>query len=228
MKRRIPHVAVAMAVLLALGNAAQAQSDQIEAAAAANRDLALFVQHSVEKGDAVLGGGFPLSIHHVDELKSATLGTGFPVYTVDARRLVGGESDLHAMSTPTGSWRFIIVEGAQPIGMATVDKVDGHWKTVAYSAAALSQEVNANLAAHGQAAGTHFRFIRVYQAQSDLLEFSTPSAQRPRYALLQSAQRALLAQGSNTTATQAAPLLNIEDFIEPLRSAAQANMAPAR
>ncbi|MBV8465549.1 MAG: hypothetical protein JO218_06360 [Burkholderiales bacterium] len=236
---RIPRTGLVTAMLLALSNMAQAEASipvptaqtqqQAEVATVASHDLAQFIQRTLEKGDAALAGGFPLNVRHVDELRGAKLGTGFPVFTIDARRLVGGENDLSAMATPTGSWRFMIVAGAQPIGMATVDKVGGHWQTVAFGAATLSQEVSANLAAHSATADGQFRFIRIYQAESDLLEFGAPGTKRPRYALLQSAQHALFPQRE---AEQAAPmhatqLMNQEDFIEPLRQAAQANMAPS-
>lgn len=223
---------VIMAVIGAPSASTYAQSPQAAqptvavqyagAAAAAKQDLAHFVQHNMQRGGTALPEGFPLDVANLAALKSVRIAYGFPMYTVEPTRITAGETDLSAMATPTGSWRFLIYQGNKPAGLATVEMVDGQWKTVAYGAMALSQDVDTLMKLHGNADRSNLRFIRIYQAQADLLEVAGTKGSPARFALLPSAQRAILpadARQKELASTTGNSLKAASDFIEPLRQA---------
>ncbi|MEO6919876.1 MAG: hypothetical protein ABI171_12820 [Collimonas sp.] len=203
-----------------------------DAGAAARRGFAEFVQHQIQAHAGNLPDGFPLDVADVQDLKDASIGYGFPVYTVDPKDIVAGRSDFSAMAKPTGTWRFVIDLKHRPIGLATVEKINGAWQTVAYGAAGLSKDVDALSRFHGNADHSNLRFIRVYQARSDFLEVASANG-AVRFAPLQSARESLLLQqranksGGNAN-DSAGGLLDASQFAESLRAAVKANLANYR
>jgi hypothetical protein len=107
----------------------------------------------------------------------------------------------------------------KPVGLATVELVNGQWETVAYGAAELAKDVDALFARHGNAARSNLRFVRIYQSRADLLEVAGADG-RTRYAPLQSARAALSLQRDE--------LLDGESLIGPLRATAKANIEAFR
>ncbi|MGY8624769.1 hypothetical protein [Chromobacterium violaceum] len=184
-------------------------------ASAARQGLAEFAKQNQAEYGARLPDGFPLALADGRELASLQLGRGFPVYTVDPQRLLAAEADLSRLMTPTGSWRFVVLSGARPVGLVTVEKMDGRWQAISFGAAELARNVEAAQAGHGQT-----RFLRVYQAQTDFLEVA-PAGGKPRFAALMSARERLSLQ-------QQPALLDGADLIEPLRAAVRAGLASFR
>lgn len=192
-----------------------------EAHAAAQRDFAQFATYQTQ----LRGGGsptdFPLEINDLQDLKDAVVGYGFPVYTVDPAELVAGRSSMHGMVRPTAQWRFVITLRDRPIGMATVERVNGRYETVAYGGAVLAKDVDAVAGFHGNADKSNLRFVRIYQARSDFLEVGGQDG-RARFAPLHSARESLML---NQRAGKANQLMEEAEILQPLRSAVKENMA---
>ncbi|MET3135174.1 hypothetical protein AAKU55_005482 [Oxalobacteraceae bacterium GrIS 1.11] len=201
----------------------QAQS----AGAAARRDFAQFAQHHLQTRSG-LPAGFPLDVNDVGDLKDAKIGRGFQVYTIDPGDIVAGRSDFGTMVKASGVWRFFIMLNERPIGLATLEQVDGKWETVAYGGAVLSKDLEALTVVHGNAQASNLRFIRIFQAQSDFLEVRSGTDAKARYAPLQSAREALLLQRARPTDQGGDGLIDAADFLEPLRAAVKSNMATFR
>lgn len=207
---------------------AQLQSGQSPlVTAAAHRDFAQFVQFNVQTRSGTAPTEFPLEVSDVQDLKDAKLGHGFQVFTIDPKDMLQGRGDMRGMAKPTGEWRFVISLQGRPIGLATVEQVNGRWEVTSYGGAGLAREVDAALAAHGNAARSNLRFIRIYQAMSDLMEVVSASDARVRYAPLNSARQMLVAQQSSAKAG-ADNLMDQADLLEPLRASVKTNMEAFR
>lgn len=224
--------------LHAQSNAAQTlqqlqQTEGSDASAAATRGLAEFVQNQVQAHAGTLPEGFPLDVADVQDLKDARIAYGFPVYTVDPKDILATRSDFSAMARPTGVWRFLISRDSRPIGLATLEKLNGAWQTTSYGGAGLSKDVDALMQLYGNANRSNLRFIRVFQARSDFLEVASSGGAAPRFAPLQSAREALLLQlharkAGSTADNAAGGLLDASQFAESLRAAVKANIANFR
>lgn len=193
-----------------------AKADNGAALQAAKRGLAQFAeqQQAIRPGSAP--ADFPLDITDVGDLKQATVSHGFQVYTIDPKELLT-RGDLPALARPTGEWRFIISLRGRPIGLATVQQVNGRFETVAYGGAVLAKDVDAAANAHGNDARSNLRFIRIYQARSDLLEVD-----RAKFAPLHSARESLLLKKAGSQ------LLDGTELLEPLRAAVKTNVEAFR
>lgn len=193
-----------------------AKADNGAAMQAAKRGLAQFAEHqqALRPGSAPLD--FPLDITDVGDLKQASISHGFQVYTIDPKDLLA-RGDLPSLAKPTGEWRFVIALRGKPIGLATVQQVNGRFETVAYGGAVLAKDVDAAIAAHGNSARSNLRFIRVYQARSDLLEVD-----RAKFAPLHSARESLLMKQAG------GQLVEGSELLEPLRAAVKANIEAFR
>lgn len=183
---------------------------------AARQGLAGFVKQNLAEYGVRLPDGFPLSVADGRELASLRLGRGFPVYSVNPQRLLAADADLSGLMAPTGSWRFVALSGSRPVGLVTVEKVEGRWQAIAFGAAELAKNVEAAQAGYGG----QTRFLRVYQAQSDFLEVAQADG-KPRFAALMSARETL-------SLKKQPALLDGADLIEPLRAAVRANLASFR
>jgi hypothetical protein len=232
--------AVLAAVLGAAGlacvlPAAQAQSitggQQIgrqltaQAMATAQRDFAQFAAHQLQVRSGGVPIDFPLEITDLQDLKEATISYGFPVYTIDPPELMAGRGSMQNMVRPTPQWRFVIALRGRPIGMATVERNQGKFETVAYGAAVLAKDVDALMGFHGNADKSNLRFVRVYQARSDLLEVVGQDG-RARFAPLHSARESLLLQQrASKDGKRSEDLMDEAELVQPLRSAVKLNMA---
>lgn len=223
---------LAVAGALMASMAAQAQSPQIAqmrvevqahepaAAAAAAHDLARFVKHHQKAHADGLPKGFPLAIDKVADLASVRLGRGFAVYTVDPADIAAAD-DLSAAARPTGQWRFVVRAGSRPVGLVTVQQVDGRWQAVSYGAATLAEDVETAMRQHGNADRSNLRFVRVFQARSDFLEVHSAADGRARLAPLFSARESL-------GMPQRAMPMEQSEVLPSLRAAVAANLADAQ
>ncbi|MFO1251484.1 MAG: hypothetical protein U1E77_10220 [Inhella sp.] len=232
--------ALALAAGLLLGpTAAQAQAaapqasvtlapkraEQAEARAAAERDFQAFARRSLEAHGGTLPEGFPLQVNDLQELQGAQLGPGFEVHTIEPQDLLDPRAELSRMAKPTGTWRFLIQREGRALGLATVQKFNGRWETIAFGAAGLAQDVDALMHAHGNAERSNLRFIRVFQAQSDFLEVRGERDGRARFAPLVSARQSLLLQARAARAGAPADgMSEPAEFIDALRTAVRKNL----
>jgi hypothetical protein len=208
---------------LASPGAATTAAQRSEALAAARRDFAQFVASSISRHAGTLPAGFPLAVNDVQDLKDAQVAHGFQIFTVDPRDLIAGRSDLSAMAKPSPVWRFVLNLHDRPIGLVTVEHVDGHWQAVAFGASTLAQDVDALMAFHGNADRSNLRFIRIYQAQSDFLEVAANGT--ARFAPLHSARLSLqLQQRAAKAGKPDDGLMDAATFLDPLRGAVKANL----
>lgn len=202
-----------------------AQPAQLDgASSAARRDFSQFIQFQVQNHAGSAPQGFPLDVADVQDLKDARIAYGFQVYTIDPADLLTGRRELKAMAKPTGIWRFVVTLNEQPIGLATVEQVNGKWETVAYGATVLARDLDAAMSAYGNADRSNVRVLRIYQAQSDFLEVSSAQNGAARFAPLHSARQSLLMQRKAT----GDGLLEASELLEPLRAAVKKNLESAR
>jgi len=215
-------LAVLCALLGSAGSFAQsapAMQQEPAASVAAAQDLARFVQHQQKAHADALPKGFPLAIDSVADLARLRLGRGFAVYTVDPADITSG-NDLSSAAKPTGQWRFVVRLGSRPVGLVTVDQVNGQWQVVSYGGAGLAEDVDAKMRQHGNPDRSNLRFVRIFQAHSDFLEVVSPADGRARLAPLVSARVSLhmpvgdglLEQGDVLPSLRAAVAANVADF----------------
>lgn len=153
-------------------------------------------------------------------LTGASLQEGFQVYTVSPAALMSG-SDLGANTIPTGQWRFVVSCGQQPMGLLTVAQVEGQWKAVSLGGAGLATEMSRVLKTWSPGNGYNFRFVRVYQAMTDLVEISRVNESRePGYVPLTSARASLGLQGEFAPGV----MLKASEIMTPLRDAVAKNI----
>lgn len=194
---------------------------------AAKRNFAEFVQHTQLVHSDSLPNDYPLDISDAQDLKEAVIAYGFPVYTIDPNDILTSGIDLSRVAKPTGEWRFVITSNGRPIGLATLELVNGLWETVAYGAATLSKDIDAMMSFHANADHSNIRFIRVFQAQSDFLEVVSASDAKARFVPLYSARESLLlnvGKHGKGTNTDSGGLLEQADFSEALRATVESNM----
>lgn len=224
-KFRITFLGLSLAMALPMASAQMHAPDQ--ALAAAQRDFARFVAHQLQRKEQT-SGQFPLDVRNVGELKDAKIDYGFAVNTIDPQKLLAGRETMRAMAKPVNEWRFVITRNGQAIGLATVEKINGSYQTVAYGAAVLAKDLNAAANNYGNADKSNLRFVRVYQARSDFLEVASQDG-RGRFLPLHSARQSLgMQQGAHKEAEQARGLLDETEITEPLRSAVKQNLAASR
>jgi hypothetical protein len=191
-----------------------------EALNAARRDFSQFVAHQLQRQGAP--ADFPLDVADLQDLKNATIGYGFAVHTIDPPELLAGRGTMQAMARQVNQYRFVIMLNERAIGMATVEKNNGRYETVAYGGAVLAKDLDAVAAVHGNADKTNLRLMRIYQARSDLLEVVGTDG-RARFAPLHSARESLLLAQRNKQGKDS--LLEESEFTQPLRAAVKQNMA---
>ncbi len=199
-----------------------------EAMSAAQRDLAQFAAHQLKTRGNSAPTDFPLEISNLQELKEAKIEYGFAMHTIDPAELIAGRSTMQRMAKPINQWRFVITVQNRPIGMATVERNKGRYETVSYGAAVLAKDVDALATAHGNADKSNLRFVRIFQARSDLLEVVTNDG-RARFAPMHSARESLmLQQRASVDGKRADTLLDDADLVQPLRTAVKQNLEASR
>lgn len=195
--------------------------DRADAQAAAEQGLADYVQRKQQQGGA---GATAFDLARAGDLAKTRIAGGFEVHTIAPQDLDAARSELRHMVQASGIWRFFVKVGAQPVGLVTVQRMDGRWQAVSFGGAGLAQELSDLMAVHADAGADHLRFIRVYQAQTDLLEVVSPTDLQARYAPLASARAALSADLQTTDAKQAPALLDTYELLEPLRHAVRRSL----
>jgi hypothetical protein len=205
---------------------AQDHGDRAGAQAAAEQGLEQYVERKQQHG-AERGLAFDLA--QPQDLAHVRIAGGFEVYTIAPQDVLAGRSELRRMVRPSGIWRFFVKVGSKSVGLVSVQRMAGQWKAVSFGGAGLAQELSDLMVTYAGAGADHLRFIRMYQAQADLLEVVSPTDLQARYALLTSARETLALD------IQAAPeiapaekgparLLDTYELLEPLRNAVRRSL----
>lgn len=221
----LPAEAQSIAADAASARAAGGQARMHRAAAAARTALAAFVRHALENGTQGVPSQVPFDVTDLQDLGQATIGQGFQMHTVDPAEVIAGRSDISGMVRPTGEWRFVVQAKGKPVGLVTMREAGGTWEAVSFGGAGLAREMDGLMARHGNADRSNLRFVRVYQAQSDLLEVTSEKDAGRRFVLLHSAQRALALPQS---AAAGEVLHDSSELLDPLRNAIRQNLAATR
>lgn len=145
--------------------------------------------------------------------------------TIDPPELLAGRGTLQGMAYHTNPFRFVITLKERAIGLATVEKINGRYETVAYGGAVLARDLDALAAVHGNADNSNLRMLRICQARSDLLEVVGQDG-RVRYAPLHSARASLLLAQRNRDGNN--DFMDEAEFMRPLRMSVKQNMAAPR
>lgn len=169
--------------------------------------------------DAKPPQNFPIAVDRYGDLGKVSLGIGFEINTIDPAVLTKADraADLGAMTRSTDIWNFVILSKGQPVGLLELDKVQGRWQAVGAGSAKLAAEVVAIAPKTGDGS---FRFVRIYQATSDLIEVRG-NDKRSQYLPMRSAQRSLPIAGLSTK-TDAT--MSSEDLLPALQSAVRSNL----
>lgn len=205
--------------------------DRAGAQAAAERGLADYIERKQRRAGSSQSAA--LALDGAAELGRARIAAGFEVHTIAPADLLAGRAELRQMAQASGIWRFFVKVGARPVGLVTVQRMEGRWQAVSFGGAQLAAELAPLMDVHGEAGAGRLRFIRVHQAQTDLLEVVSPRDLQARYALLASARHALgselrgaapAALGATAEPPRAA-LLDTYELLEPLRAAVKRHAA---
>ncbi len=102
-------------------------------------------------------------------VENGEIQNGFQVYTLSPNHLVK-KANFGKILTPTGLWRFVVTNEGAPISLITVAVVQGKWTAVSLGGAGLAAEVHKALRTWPEKDGYTYRFLRIYQTRTDLLQ----------------------------------------------------------
>jgi hypothetical protein len=164
----------------------------------------------------------PIAVATYGELQKVSLGIGFEVNTIDPAALMyaGANADLGRLTRPTGLWKFVILSQGRPVGLLEMDRVQGQWQAIGAGSSRLAEDV---MAAAPKTGDGSFRFVRVYQARSDLLQVHGQD-NRSRFVPMSSARGALAL--ADTQASR--PTLTSQDLLPSLQTAVRAGLQHGR
>lgn len=231
-----PAIALGLAAAMALALPAAAQPPKagarIELRDQSSRTLRAAAEAGLRRMTFDLGQGlpangklpadFPIAVSSFAELRQVTLGVGFEVNTVDPTALLYAKqtADIARMAKGSGVWKFVILSKGQPVGLLEMNNVNGKWQAVGAGSSKLAQNVHA---AAALSVDGSFRFVRIYQATSDLMEVRGRDS-ASRFVPLQSARQSL----SLSSAKLADGTLSSQDLLPSLQAAVRANLARAK
>lgn len=146
------------------------------------------------------------------DLQHAEVGLGFQIHTISPVNLEKDlDTPLQNMTIPTGTWRFLVKADNHSLTLLTVSKVDGQWQAVSIGGIGLAKEISKFFKKWPPSKGFDFRFIRIYQAQADLMQINKDNKVLG-FAPFQSARASLQFNSVNDQA-----LLHNSEIIETLR-----------
>lgn len=172
--------------------------------------------------NAKLPDGFPIAAATYGDLRALSLGAGFEVNTVDPAALMyaNGNADLSRFARSTDTWKFVILSAGKPVGLLDMNRIDGRWQAVGAGASTLAADLVAAAPATGDGS---FRFVRIYQATSDLIEVRS-AGERSRFVPMPSARRSLALSADAKSAAGAEQALSSEDLLPALQAAVRGNL----
>lgn len=175
-----------------------------------------------QAANARVPADFPIAVATFGELRKVSLGAGFEVSTIDPAPLMFAKqtADLSRMTRGTDTWKFMLLSGGRPVGLLDMNKVQGRWQAIGAGSSKLAEDLAASAPATGAGA---FRFVRIYQATSDLIEVRGAD-NIAHYVPLRSARRSL----SLSDAAAKSATLTSEELLPSLQSAVQGNLQRGR
>lgn len=158
---------------------------------AAERALSTLVDRAIDSRDRHSPNRI-FSVDSTDALRDATIGYGFEVYLIDAASLLLSNT-IDKSLRRTGVWRFVVLADGRPIGLMTVARVHGQWRTVEVGAAGLAEDIsNAVTGYVRDPSAPQLRFVRSKQGLADFIQViarsTDASRPEPTYIPLLSAQ----------------------------------------
>lgn len=198
---------------------------------AAERSLAALAEHAMDNDDSrSLSRIF--SMDSPGAVRDAAIGYGFEIYLIDAASLLAGNS-IDKSLRRTGVWRFLVLIGDRPVGLATVARVRGQWKTVQMGGAGLAADISRAVSDYlRDPSAPRLRFIRSEQGLADFIEVVAHG--EPAYLPLLSAQelafssRPDLAAGASPVAATKREALSEHRIIDALRASIRRGMSDPR
>lgn len=135
---------------------------------AANEGIAVFLK------DSRIGGLNRLGYVSQADIDNAEVGEGFQIFTIHPGKLLDESApmDFQFLATPTNQWVFLVLTGDKANALLEINFIEGKWTPVGIGASVLAKELSGFLAAWPASSGYSYRFIRIYQATSDLIELS--------------------------------------------------------
>lgn len=205
------------------GNVALRDQSSIGLRAAAEKGLSkmMFDLSQGQPANAEVSEDFPIATKTYGDLRKVSLGVGFEVNTIDPAALMYASktAELGSLAHGTGVWKFVILSQGKPVGLLEMNNVQGSWQAVGAGSNKLAQDI---VAAAPKTGDGSFRFIRIYQATSDLMEVRG-TGKSSQFVPMQSAQRSLpIASLSAKSGT-----LTSQDLLPSLQSAVRGNLQRA-
>lgn len=114
------------------------------------------------------------------EIKGAYLGKPIKMYTILPKNLITDnfENQLSSIVTATNQWFFPVKYKNSIKTILTVDLVSGKWKAVAIGSSGLAKQLEEAKVNWPATKGYKFQFVRIFQAQSDLLIITQNNVER--------------------------------------------------
>jgi hypothetical protein len=106
------------------------------------------------------------------DIEQAELGDAFQVFSLIPDRLLNNMSsnDFEGLTDPLKQWQFLVRSGDAPKALLTVEQVDNSWIPVSIGAAGLAKELARLATLWPISKGYTYKFIRIYQVKSELIE----------------------------------------------------------
>lgn len=179
----------------------------------------LLAQFRADIDRRTLPEAFPFSVNDLSELDNAKIGFGYQVHTVNPKQLLSSKLPLEKLAIPTGIWNFLVMVDDQAVGLVEVEKLNGKWQMIGAGGAELAKDVQAMADTHAPA--KDFRFIRIYQAVSDVMEVKNDEG-GSQFVPLVAARKTL---GKAKMAVRGSQLEDGASMAESLRAAVAAGMS---
>jgi hypothetical protein len=113
-----------------------------------------------------------------NEFSSARLGKPIRVSTITPDRINAYEqgTDFTSIISPTNLWLFPVLSQGKAKTLLKVDRMNGTWKAVAIGSTGLAMQLDEVKTSWPSSDGYKHTFVRIYQANSDLMVLSKRGA----------------------------------------------------
>lgn len=121
-----------------------------------------------------------LGFEGTDKDLQSTLGSPFRQYTIKPEDILGYRSgdDIASMVRAQDIWNFPILSDGKARCILSVTRMAGHWKAVNLGQAPLAAEVDAVSQYWQKSKGYNLRYVRIYQANSEIFLLTTAELSR--------------------------------------------------
>lgn len=136
-----------------------------------------------------LPANFPLEVTDASQFSELRLGLAFELHSASPQQLLASNGQPLAKRVQgNGVWQVLVMLDKHAVGMLEMAKRNHQWQIEGIGGAGLAKDVMQ--AAQNHAGVKPFRFVRIYQATSDLLEVQD-KANQARYVPLIAARESL-------------------------------------